>query len=195
MYNDPIKSAKDTIKHWYLPLILGIIFIATGIWAIVTPETTYLSLSVLFSVTFVVIGILEIVFSITYRKVLDGWGWSLASGILSVIVGVLLIMHPQVSIVTLPIFVGFVVLFHSTMAIAWSIELKKYGVSNWGWLLFTGIVGVILSFFLLWNPRFAGLTIAVFTGLTLVVIGIFHIHFSVELKKLKDTFENFKDKN
>lgn len=195
MFNDTIDSIKDTIKHWYLPLILGILFIAVGIWALITPAATYLSLALLFSVTFFVTGLLEIIFSISHRKQLDGWGWSLASGILSFIIGVLLIIYPQVSILTLPLFVGFVVLFQSSMAIAWSIELKKYKVSNWGWLLFAGILGVILSFILLWNPLFAGLTVAVFTGIALITIGIFHIHFSIELKKLKKTFKNLKDQN
>jgi uncharacterized membrane protein HdeD (DUF308 family) len=195
MYNEAIKSVKDTIKHWYLPLILGILFIIVGVWAIITPASTYLSLALLFSVTFFVAGILEIIYSISYRKQLDGWGWSLASGILNFILGLLLILYPQISIITLPLFVGFVVLYHSMMAIAWSIELKKYGVSNWGWLLFTGILGVILSFFLIWNPLFAGLTVAVFTGVALITIGIFHIHFSIELKNLKKTFKNLKDQN
>jgi uncharacterized membrane protein HdeD (DUF308 family) len=193
MYNDAIESIKDTIKHWYLPLILGIIFIAIGVWAIITPEATYLSLALLFSVAFFAIGILEITFSISFRKQLDGWGWSLASGILGLIIGLILIIHPQISIITLPLFVGFVVLYHSMMAIAWSIEFKKYKIPDWGWLLFTGIVGVIFSFILLWNPFFAGLTVAVFTGIALITVGIFHIYFSIGLKKLKNTFKNLKD--
>jgi len=191
MFNETVKSIKDTIKHWYLLLILGIIFIAVGIWAIVTPAATYLSLAILFSLAFFVAGLLEIIFSISYRKELDGWGWSLASGILSFLIGLILILNPQISIITLPLFVGFVVLYRSIMAIAWSIELKKYRVTNWGWLLFTGIVGVIFSFILLWNPFFAGLTAAVFTGIALITIGIFHIHFSIELKKLKNTIKKF----
>lgn len=195
MYNDAIESIKDTIKHWYLPLILGIIFIIVGILAIITPQATYLSLALVFSLTFLFVGILEIVFSISHRKQLDGWGWSLASGILSSIIGVLLIIYPQVSIITLPLFVGFVVLFHSIMSIAWSIELKKYQVSNWGWLLFAGILGVIFSFLLMLNPVFAGLTVAILTGIALITIGIFHIQFSIELKKLKKTFKSLKDQN
>jgi uncharacterized membrane protein HdeD (DUF308 family) len=193
MFNEAIESVKDTIKHWYLPLILGILFIIVGILAIITPQATYLSLALIFSMTFLFVGILEIVFSISHRKQLDGWGWSLASGIFSTITGVLLIIYPQVSIITLPLFVGFVVLFHSIMSIAWSIELKKYKVSNWGWLLFAGILGAIFSFLLMLNPVIAGLTIAIWTGIALITIGIFHIHFSIELKKLKKTFKSLND--
>ena len=140
MYKETFKLIKDTIKHWYLLLVLGIIFIIVGMLAIITPVAAYLSLAILFSVTFFVTGVLEIIFSIIYKKQFDSWGWTLASGILDFIIGLILILNPQISIITLPLFVGFVVLYRSMMAIAWSIELKKYSVSNWGWLLFTGIL-------------------------------------------------------
>ena len=52
MLNETFKSINEDIKHWYLPLIIGIIFLIIGIWAIITPEATYLSLAMLFSVTF-----------------------------------------------------------------------------------------------------------------------------------------------
>jgi uncharacterized membrane protein HdeD (DUF308 family) len=187
MYNETFKSIKDAIKHWYLLTVLGVIFVALGILAIVTPVATYLSLALLFSVAFFVTGILEIISSISFRKQLDGWGWSLASGILDFIIGLLLILNPQISIITLPLFVGFVVLYRSMLGIAWSIELKKFKISDWGWLLFIGILGVIFSFFLLWNPFFAGLTVAIFTGIALIIVGTFHIYFSIVLKKLKKT--------
>lgn len=194
MLNDTFEPIKDTIKHWYLPLIMGIVFIAVGILALTTPKETYLSLAVLFSVSFLIVGLIEIIFSISFRKQLDGWGWSLASGILSSIIGVLLIIHPQISVITLPLFVGFVVLFRSMMAIAWSIEFKKYKVPDWGWLLFAGIVGVILSFILIWNPVIGGLTVVVFTGIALITVGVFHIHFSIDLKKLNNAFKKLEDK-
>ena len=185
MDNYTFKSVKDTIKHWYLLLILGIIFIFIGIWALLTPAATYLSLALLFSAAFFVTGILEIISSITYREQLNGWGWSLAAGILNSILGLILILKPEISVIALQLFVGFVVLYRSMMGIAWSIELKKLKMSDWGWLLFISILGVIFSFILLWNPLFAGLTVTVFTGITLIIIGTFHIYLSFVLKKLK----------
>jgi uncharacterized membrane protein HdeD (DUF308 family) len=71
------------------------------------------------------------------------------------------------------------------MGIAWSIELKKFKISNLGWLLFLSILGVVFSFVLLWNPIFAGLTVAVLTGIALIITGTFHIYLSFVLKKIK----------
>jgi uncharacterized membrane protein HdeD (DUF308 family) len=185
MDNLRFTSIKDTIKHWYLLLILGIIFIVIGIWALITPVETYLSLAILFSAAFFVTGILEIISSITFRNQLSEWGWPLAAGILNSIIGLILILKPGISIIALPLFVGFVVLYSSMMGIAWSIELKKFKISNLGWLLFLSILGVVFSFVLLWNPIFAGLTVAVLTGIALIITGTFHIYLSFVLKKIK----------
>jgi uncharacterized membrane protein HdeD (DUF308 family) len=190
MDNYKFESIKDTIEHWYLLLILGTIFIIIGIWALITPVETYLSLAVLFSAAFFVIGIIEIISSITFRNQLNAWGWSLAAGILNSIIGLVLILKPGISIIALQIFVGFVVLYRSMMGIAWSIELKKFKISDFGWLLFLSILGVIFSFVLLWNPIFAGLTVAVFTGIALIAVGIFQIYLSFALKKIRSEIQN-----
>lgn len=101
MDNYKFESIKDTIEHWYLLLILGTIFIVIGIWALITPVETYLSLAVLFSAAFFVIGIIEIISSITFRNQLNAWGWSLAAGILNSIIGLVLILKPGISIIAL----------------------------------------------------------------------------------------------
>jgi uncharacterized membrane protein HdeD (DUF308 family) len=185
MQNVFAETVKDTIKHWYLILLLGIIFIVAGIWVFITPAAAYFTLCVFFSVTFLITGVIEIYFSILYRKALDSWGWSLVFGILDFLVGVILISQPQISIAVLPLFVGFVVLFRSIMAIGWAIELKKYKTLNWGMSLTAGILGVLFSLILLWNPVFAGLTLVFYTGFAFVMVGIFQIYRSLSLRSLK----------
>lgn len=184
MESSPYKKIKNSINHWYLLLIVGLLYIALGIWVFVTPLTSYLALAILFSVSFLVSGISEIAFSISNRKELDSWGWKLASGLFTTIVGLILIASPLLTITTLPLYIGFVVLFRSIMAISFSIELSSFGVKQWGWLLFMGILGLIFSYILIWNPMFAGLTIVYWTGLALITLGIFSIYFSVQLNKL-----------
>lgn len=180
-----LKTINNSIKHWYLLLIVGLIYIAMGIWVFLTPLSSYLALALLFSISFLVSGISEIIFAISNRQELDSWGWKLASGLLTAIIGLVLIASPLLTITTLPLFVGFVVLFRSIMAISFSIELKSYGVTQWGGLLFFGILGLIFSYILIWNPVFAGLTLVYWTGLALITLGIFSIYFSIQLNKLR----------
>ena len=64
METEIIKKAKNVTKHWYLSLILGILFICVGIWVFRTPLESYLTLSILFSVTIFISGISEIIYSV-----------------------------------------------------------------------------------------------------------------------------------
>ena len=185
MKNQVLTSARKSIKYWYIPLIIGLIFLATGIYTFMVPLESYLTLTLLFGISFLVSGIMEVSFSIANRKYIENWGWSLVSGILSLAIGILLMFRPDLSILTLPFYVGFWVFFRSLMAIGTSIDLKRFGILDWGNLMLIGVFGLIFSFFLIWNPLFAGITIVVWTALALISIGIFGIYFAFKLRKLK----------
>jgi len=179
-----IKTLKDAIKHWYLQLILGVLFIITGIWVLRTPLESYLALSMLFSVTFFVNGIFEIAYSISNRRQLDNWGWVFAGGIVDLLFGVWLMSSPMVSIAVLPFYVGFMLMFRSFTAIGLAVDLRAFGIKEWGWLLALGILGMAFSFILLWNPMLAGLTIVMWTASAFITIGVFRIFLAFKLKQL-----------
>lgn len=179
-----LNSIKKSIKHWYIPLLVGLLFIVVSIVAFTSPATSLLTLSLLFALSFLLGGISEIIFSIVNRKQLNNWGWSLAFGIITTIVGVSLLNHPGLSVRVLAFYIGFLLLFRSISSISYALDIKKYGSKNWGSLLVFGILGAIASFFLIWNPLFAGLSIVVLVALSLLFAGIFNILLSFQLRKL-----------
>lgn len=179
-----IKSLKKTIKHWYIPLLVGIFFIIVSGVSFAWPESSLLALSLLFALSFLFGGLSEIVFSVVNREQLDNWGWSLAFGIVTLIVGILLLLNPALSITTLAFYIGFVVLFRSISTIGFAMDIKKYGSKNWGALLGLGIIGTIVSFILIWNPIFAGLSVVILIALSFLFAGLFNIFLSLQLRKL-----------
>jgi uncharacterized membrane protein HdeD (DUF308 family) len=185
-----VNKTKSAIKNWYLSLIVGILFIFVGIVVFATPLKSYITLSILFSVMFFINGILEIIYSISNKNIIKNWGWGLFSGIIDLLFGVLLISRPGLSSVVLPIFIGFMLLYRSTVIMSIAFDLKDFKVKGWGWLLFLGIIGAIFSFLIIWNPKIGGITIVLWTGLTLLTIGLFRILLSFELKKIKKLTEN-----
>lgn len=190
MKNQLFKNIKESVNHWYLQLIVGIIMILTAIWTFKEPASSYLALSIVFTISFLVSGISEVIFAITNRKTLDGWGWTLVFGLLSIAIGVMLVRDPAISLLTLPFYVGFMLLFRSFGAIGTAFDLKNYGVMEWGTLLALGILGAIFSFILLWNPLFAGMTIVFWTGILFLTLGIFYIYLSLKMRNLHKSWEN-----
>lgn len=180
-----INSITNTVKYWYVPLILGIIFILCGIWAFVSPLSTFLALSVLFSISFIISGIGDLIFATANAKEMKGWGWYLVTGILSLLLGILLIIFPSISMTALVFIVGFTLLFRSFQLFGFSLDLKDYKVSKWGYVTLASVLGIITSILLLANPVFTGISIAVFIALSFIFIGTAYIYLSISLKKVK----------
>lgn len=181
-----LKSFTNSVKHWYIPLILGILFIALGIYLFTVPLETYATLAILFSIAFLVSGIFDIFFSIKNHKVLNGWGWYLVGGIISFIMGIYLLIYPQVSIAILPFVVGFTVMFRSFQLLGTALDLRDAGVLRWGNLAVSSVLGLVLSFLLIANPLFSGISIVVLTALSFIFVGIASIILAFDLKKVKD---------
>ncbi|WP_276391968.1 HdeD family acid-resistance protein [Eudoraea chungangensis] len=178
------KTLKHAIKHWYLFLIAGLAFIAAALWVLSDLEYSYVWCAFIFSLSFVVSGAIEVVFSIVNRNTVDNWGWKLVLGLITLAVGIALLNDPEISMVTLPLYVGFVILFRSMNAIGISLDLKKYGVKDWGTLLGIGIIGVLIGFVLLMNPIIAGLSVVIWASVGLLTMGVYNIYLSFKLRKL-----------
>lgn len=192
------SSIRNAVKYWYIPLLVGILFVVISIVVFTSPLESLLALSLLFALSFVFGGLSEVVFSIINRDRLDNWGWSLAFGILTFIVGVSLVSHPELSISVLALYIGFLLLFRSIASISFAMDIKKYGSKDWGGLLAFGILGAIVSFILIWNPLFAGLSVVVLVALSFLFTGLFSILLAMQLRKLhkssKEISQGLRDK-
>ncbi len=180
-----LKSFTKTVKHWYFPLILGVLFIICGLYVFISPAETYLTLALLFALSFLVWGLSDMFFSIDNRKSLRSWGWYFVGGLVSLLMGFYLLIHPVVSMEVLPFVVGFMLLFRSFELLGFAFEVKEAGILNWGNLAIASILGIIVSFVLLAWPVFTGVWLVVLTGLAFIFTGIASIILSLNLKKLK----------
>ena len=191
-----ISKAVSTVKHWWLLLIVGILLIVGSIWVFFTPLEGYVALAWLFSILVLANGISYVYLSIANRKVLEGWGWYLAGGIFEMIIGFVLISYPEISMAILPLVLGFWFMFRGAQIIAASLELKEYGVMDWGWLMLFGIALTIVSFFMILEPVFGFFNVIYISSLALLLFGVANIVISLKLKKIKaktiDKVEEFK---
>ena len=180
------KTAQNAVKHWYLPLIIGIAFIALSVWVFQTPIESIKTLGIFFSLTFLVSGLFEIIFAVVNRHELDNWIWTLMLGIISLILGFILLDNPVLTMKVLGLYIGFLALFRSLSAISTAIDLKRYGVPDWKNILLIGILGAIFSTILIWNPAFAGLTLVFWLGLAILALGVINVLVALKLKRVHD---------
>jgi uncharacterized membrane protein HdeD (DUF308 family) len=71
-------------------LLIGIMYLAVGAWLSFNPLTGIISLTILLAITFIIHGVIECVMAYNLRPE-KGWGWLMFSGLISALVGVLIL--------------------------------------------------------------------------------------------------------
>ncbi len=181
-----IESMKRAVKNWWISLLMGILAIIMGIFCFAAPGASLIGLTYVFVIGFILGGILDIIFAVSNCDYVYGWGWTLAAGILELLLGVMLFTLPAASVtVILVYFVGFWILFRSIWSIGESAQLRMMGVKGWGWTLALSILCTVLSFLYLLSPTFSkGVFVIALVGISMLVYGTFRIVMAFEFRQI-----------
>lgn len=159
-------------RYPWLSVLVGIIFVAVGVWCIFTPMSTFAALTILFIAGFLATGVFDIA-SALMNTSRHNWGWLLVTGIVNLLIGIWLWAMPASEAArVLVYFLGFYVFFFSAMGIVASIEMRKF-VRSWRWMLAFAIIGLICSFFFIMSPVFGAVYLSWMVGLSFISYGFF----------------------
>ena len=131
-----IDKMDCTVKNLVvITIMVGLLYIIVAIYLMFAPLASYVALSILFSVSMFVSGLFEIAFALANKKGISSWGWYLAGGIIDLILGIFLMASPGLSMEVLPFVLAFWLMFRGFSATGYSMDLKRYGTRNWGYVL------------------------------------------------------------
>lgn len=168
-------------RYWWFMLIIGILSILCGIWVFQNPIESYFALAIYFSIIFVMYGIYEIIYAFSNRRN-HNWGWGLATGIIDLIIGFILMGNLLWTADALPYLVGFVLMFTGINFISQASIMQSFRLPQWGWILTGGILTLIFAFLIIFHPLFGAFDIVIWTGLAFIFGGISAIFYAFALK-------------
>lgn len=174
-----MKSAVN--KNWWLVLLKGVILIVLAFIVFGNPVETLLSISIFLGLGFLLSGIVITFLAFAAKNEMDNWGWKLAEGLLDILFGFILIANPEVTAVIFPFLIGFWATFYGILLIVGAFYTVKF---SWT-LMISGILTVILGYIVLFNPIVSVITISIWIGITLLVLGISNIVFAFEIKNIQ----------
>ena len=180
---------QHSVKNWWMSLILGILYIGVALCLMFAPLSSYVALSIIFSISMLVSGILEILFAISNKHV-SSWGWYLAGGIIDLIIGIYLVAYPMVSMEVIPFLIAFWLMFRGFSATGYSMDLQRYGTRDLGWYIAFGILAILCSLLILWQPAVGALYAVYMISFTFLIIGLFRFMLAFELKNLHKRVNN-----
>ena len=120
--------AAFSVRSWgqfFLWLLLGALYVAAGIICLQNPFVAATLLTLMLGIALIVGGILR-VFLATQMRQGTPWGWVVFSGIISFLLGLMIVSHwPASSFYVLGIFLGVDLVFIGTGWISMGLSLRK----------------------------------------------------------------------
>ncbi|MGB7100617.1 MAG: HdeD family acid-resistance protein [Xanthobacteraceae bacterium] len=131
-------------QHWVMFLVEGIILVLLGIAAIVLPPIATIAFTIIIGWIFLVSGILGLITTFWARQA-PGFWWALISAIIAIAAGIVLLLWPISGAVSLTLVLIAFFVVEGIASILYAIEHRNQLTGRWGWMLFSGIVDLILA--------------------------------------------------
>ena len=153
-------------------IVIACVSIVLGVLLIVWPDISALAVCYVLGAVCVVAGIYALVRYFSLGPVGVFFRFDLAMGILGILAGILLLMHPWGALAILPVVVGFYIVVDSVFTVQTSVEMKHFGEEHWLLTMLLGIVSAALGFLMIVDPFDGASAIMIFMGVTLIFSGV-----------------------
>ena len=161
IFRNAMRQAFKRHATWYL--IQGVLLIVAGVLAIIYPLISAVAVVVLTGWLLVASGVLQAISLLGARHVPHFW-LQLVSAILAILIGFLFLRDTGQGLVTITLMLIIFFMIEGVSKIVFALTIRP--MPQWGWVLASGIVGVVLSVLLL---AFLQLTAVWLVGLMLGV--------------------------
>jgi uncharacterized membrane protein HdeD (DUF308 family) len=139
------SALSQTVReHWKLFLVEGIILVILGILAIIIPPLATIGITIFLGWLFLISGIAGLITTFGARQA-PGFWWSLLSAILGIAAGIVLLIWPLTGAVSLTFVLIAFFIIEGVLSIMYALEHKRELTGQWGWMLFSGIIDLILA--------------------------------------------------
>jgi uncharacterized membrane protein HdeD (DUF308 family) len=106
--------------------LLGVLSLIVGLYALRHLQVTIAALALLLGIFWIVNGAVETFAALSHRG-MQGRGWTIFMGLLSVVAGIVVLVYPGISLLTLALVLGFWLLVYGIMEIVLAFRLRSAG--------------------------------------------------------------------
>lgn len=165
----PALGMKEIQAAWGWLLALGILWIILGTLAIIMPFAATLAVEMVFGVLFVIGGVAQLIQAFR-SKGWKGFALQVLGGILALALGAILLFYPIQGVLTLTILLAAFFIAQGVVKIM--AALRERPASGWGWLMFSGILGIVVGV-IIWTalPEAAVWVLGLLVGIELIFSG------------------------
>lgn len=155
-------------------LISGILLILAGVYCLFNPGAALVSIAYLVGISVLFDGISSLILFFAAHRELSGPGWILFDGIISTVMGILLLFTNLFAFVAtaLPWIFAVWVILKGIVAFLHSFDLKKLGGPFWYILTIIGVLCAIFGVVSMIRPIVGAIALSIIIGIYLIGTGI-----------------------
>jgi uncharacterized membrane protein HdeD (DUF308 family) len=169
----PQASAPDGTHSRGWVVFWGVLLIITGVLALLMPGIAALATALTLAWLLIFAGVVEIVHAIQTRQ-RAGFGWKLASGIITLLLGLSILLFPVAGIASLALMIGAFIFAGGISRLILAFKLKPQ--RGWGWVLFDALLSIVIGGLIAYGwPAGSIAFIGLLAGFWLLFTGIWRI--------------------
>ncbi|WP_114389617.1 HdeD family acid-resistance protein [Notoacmeibacter marinus] len=176
--------------NWWAFLLRGILALVIAVLAFLMPVEAVFALTLVFGAFSLVDGAFGLWAGYWNMRKGESWGWLIASGVLGIATGLIVLIAPFVATFVLTVFLWTMIAFWSittgVLEIAAAIRLRKEIKGEWLMVLggaISIILGAAVTWFLFMNPVGSLLALGWALGIYATLFGVAMIALSLKLRR------------
>jgi uncharacterized membrane protein HdeD (DUF308 family) len=160
------NEARTATGGWWLFALVGVLSIAAGVIVLFKPGDSLATLAVIAGIFLLLDGLLELTAALFHGT--QSRGMVALLGVLTAIVGVLLIRHPIAGVAAVALLIGIWLITIGVVRFVAAFELAE----SRGWNIVVGLIELIAGIAIIADPNIGFATLALLVGVAFILNGM-----------------------
>jgi len=171
-YDSSLMSApgraelREVTWGWWLLVLVGVLGVVAGVIILAKPGSSLPTLAVIAGIFLLVDGIFEL--AAAFMRSTRNRGLVALMGVLTAVIGVLLIRHPISGVAAIALLIGIWLIAVGLIRIVTAFDELEHR----GWHAFAGAVELIVGIVIVANPDIGFATLAILVGIGFILNGV-----------------------
>jgi uncharacterized membrane protein HdeD (DUF308 family) len=166
-----VVGTVELARWWWTFILRGVLAIAFGVVAFVSPPATIAALVLLFGAWALVDGVFHIAGAIQDRTRTRSFWLAMVEGVVSIIAGVLALAFPAFAALSLLLIISAWSIVTGVVEVVMAIRLREQ-ITGELWLAVAGILSIVFGVLLFLFPASGAITIVWIIGAFAIIFGI-----------------------
>jgi len=165
MQSGPADEVREATSAWWLLVLIGLLAIAAGVIVLLKPEDSLSTLAVIAGIFVLASGIFDIAISFSRRT--PNRGLAAVMGVLSAVIGVLLIRHPIGGVLFVALLIGIWLIAVGVVRF-----VEAFDSDHRAWQIVIALIEIAAGVVIVATPPIGFATLALLTGIAFILNGL-----------------------